>query len=67
MKGKPSIRPRSNGFKPAGRWMCVLLFTVLFSVTNLSFAEESTPGSEIAAAQIVSEGPVAGEEGGEGL
>jgi len=61
MQKKASIRPLSNGLKPAGRWMCVLLFTFLFSATDLSFAD--TSNIELPAVEAVS--PEA--EGGEHL
>jgi F-type H+-transporting ATPase subunit a len=62
MKEKPSIRPLSNGFKPAGRWMCMLLFTFLSGLTNLSFAAESVPDEAIVAVQMAAEVHGAGEE-----
>jgi F-type H+-transporting ATPase subunit a len=42
MKQRESSRPLSNGFKPAGRWMCVLLLTFLSGATDLLFAETSS-------------------------
>jgi F-type H+-transporting ATPase subunit a len=62
MKPNESSRPLKNGLKPAGRWMCVLLLTFLFSVTNLSVANELESG-----AGAVCEKTVAGEDGGEHL
>jgi F-type H+-transporting ATPase subunit a len=44
MKQRESIRPLRNGLKPASRWMCVLLLTFLFGITNLLFA--GTPNIE---------------------
>lgn len=57
---KPSW-PFRNGLKPAGRWMCVLLLTFLFSATNLLFADASNVESSIA------EGISSEAEGGEHL
>lgn len=59
MQKKTSIRPLSNGFKPAGRWMCVLLFTFLFSATDLLFAD--TSNIELSAVGAVSPEAEAGE------
>ena len=61
MKQHESNRPLRNGFKPAGRWMCVLSLTFLFCATNLLFADTSHVEPSIA-------GVVSSEaEGGEHL
>ena len=52
MKQKAIIRPLSNGLKPAGRWMCALLLTFLFGVTDLLFADSSNAETPIAAAGL---------------
>lgn len=49
MRNKLSIRPLRYGLKPASRWMCVLLLTVLFSTAGLSFADVSEKNPEIGA------------------
>ncbi len=61
MQQKSTIRPFTNGLKPAGRWMCALLLTLLFGATDLLFAEAS-----IAELPVTAE-TSSGAEGGEHL
>ena len=48
MKQPESSWPLSNGLKPAGRWMCVLLLTFLSGITNLLLADTVSLESPVA-------------------
>jgi F-type H+-transporting ATPase subunit a len=67
MRNKISIRPFTNGSKPAGRWMCALLLTFVFGATDLSFADAAGNVPEAVAEQPVITGKSAAEESGESL
>jgi F-type H+-transporting ATPase subunit a len=67
MQKKSSIRPLINGVKPAGRWMCAILLTLLFGATDLFVAHASENGAPVITEQSVTAETPAKEEGGEHL
>ena len=67
MQKQSSIRPLINGLKPAGRWMCVILLTLLFGITDLFVANARGNESAAITEQPVAAEVLAKEEGGEHL
>ena len=56
-----------DGLKPAGRWMCVILLTLLFGITDLFVANARGNESAAITEQPVAAEVLAKEEGGEHL